>query len=331
MRFLLTHYSQGTKGGGNRFPGVVAAPFAMVKLGPDVEFAKTDAYSGYLPSGNIWGFSLMHESGTGRAPKYGVVSQMPVLGNVSNPIANFSQPRASPDQGNVGYYRSSLSNGITVELAATEHAGLYTYSFPSGSTPSVVVDISHVLPSFRGLGWEQHYSGGSFNVSEASHYTGSGVYNNGWNLSPDWTIYFCGKFSQRPAQSYTFIANENTTITNHTSSAVSGSQRLGGVFTFTGQNLTSRVGISFISTEKACKNLEAEITANTTMQTLVNDAKARWNNDILNKVQISTTNNTDLQLLYSSLYGMFLIPSNRTGENPEWSSEEPYYDDVCCF
>lgn len=47
------------------------APFAMVKLGPDIENATTDAYSGYLPAGNLTGFSMMHESGTGGAPKYG--------------------------------------------------------------------------------------------------------------------------------------------------------------------------------------------------------------------------------------------------------------------
>jgi putative alpha-1,2-mannosidase len=63
----MSHYSfsMGTKDGGNRFPGVVAAPFAMVKLGPDVQSGEADAYSGYLPTGNIWGFSMMHESGTG--------------------------------------------------------------------------------------------------------------------------------------------------------------------------------------------------------------------------------------------------------------------------
>ena len=27
------------------------------------------------------------------------------------------------------------------------------------------------------------------------------------------------------------------------------------------------------------------------------------------------------------MYGMFLLPSNRTGENPLWTSSEPYYDD----
>jgi hypothetical protein len=255
--------SQGTKGGGNRFPGVVARPFSFVKLGPDVESGKTDAYSGYLPSGNIWGFSMMHESGTGGAPKYGVVSQMPVVGNISNPVANFSQPRASPDQGSVGYYKSSLANGIVVELTATEHAGLYTYTYPNGSTPSVVVDVSHVLPSFRGLGWEQHYTGGSLSIADDGHYTGFGTYNNGWNLSPDWTIYFCGRFSQKPSRAYTFIAQRNTTVLNNGTSTVSGSEQLGGVFTFANSHLSSRVGVSFISAEKACANLDAEISEDT--------------------------------------------------------------------
>ncbi|KAH7079088.1 alpha-1,2-mannosidase family protein [Paraphoma chrysanthemicola] len=331
---ISTNYSgyvnvfQGTRSGGNRFPGVVAAPFAFVKLGPDVESGRTDAYSGYLPAGNIWGFSMMHESGTGGAPKYGVVSQMPVVGSVSDPIANFSQPRKSPDEGSVGYYKSSLANGVQVELGATERAGLYSYVFPNGNTSSIVVDVSHVLPSFRGLGWEQHYTSGSFGIYDDGHYTGSGTYNNGWNLSPDWTIYFCGRFSQRPSYAYTFLSSGNATVTNNGTSSVSGSGRLGGVFSFASTSLRSRVGVSFLSTEKACSNLDAEISEVIELQTLVDNAKARWNTEIFDKVQISTSNEADLQLLYSSLYGMFLIPSNRTGENPGWDSAEPYYDDV---
>lgn len=72
-----------------------------------------------------------------------------------------------------------------MELAATEHAGLYQYGFPTNSSPSIVVDISHVLPSFRGLGWEQHYSQGNFSFFTDGHYEGSGTYNNGWNLCKD--------------------------------------------------------------------------------------------------------------------------------------------------
>lgn len=126
----------------------------MVKLGPDVEDGTTDAYSGYLPTGNITGFSMMHESGTGGAPKYGVVNQMPVVGNLSNPLVDLGRNRSVPDEAEVGYYKSSLDSGVVVELAATEHAGLYNYSFSSGDG-NVVVDVSHVLPSFRGLGWGQ--------------------------------------------------------------------------------------------------------------------------------------------------------------------------------
>jgi putative alpha-1,2-mannosidase len=122
---------------------------------------------------------------------YRVVSQMPVLGTVANPLEDLSQDRATADEGRVGYYKSSLKNGITVELAASEHAGLYKYTFPRAT--SIVVDVSHVLPSFRGLGWEQHYSGGYFTIFSDGHYEGKGTYNNGWNLvSAHPTRYFKG-------------------------------------------------------------------------------------------------------------------------------------------
>lgn len=175
----------GTTGGGNMMPGVVSSPFAMVKLGPDVEDGTTDAYSGYLPSGNVTGFSMLHESGTGGAPKYGVVNQMPVVGNISNPLLDLGQNRSAPDTAQVGYYSSTLISGVTIEAASTEHAGLLQYTYPDGQG-SVVVDVSHVLPSFRGLGWGQGYAGGSFEILPNGSYIGHGTYNNGWNLGSYW-------------------------------------------------------------------------------------------------------------------------------------------------
>lgn len=38
-----------------------------------------------------------------------------------------------------------------------------------------------------------------------------------------------------------------------------------------------------------------------------------------------------LTQLYSYLYGMHLLPSNRTGENALWNSTEPHYDDIFTF
>lgn len=252
---------------------------------------------------------------------------MPAIGNVLDPLADLSQPRALADQGGVGWYKSSLANNITVELAATEHAGLYVYTFPEGvnGSSAIVVDVSHVLPSFRGLGWEQHYSGGTFKLVYDGHYEGSGTYNNGWNLSPDWTIYFCGKFNQVATSSRIFVEE---IASNDSFTYVAENVRLGGVFSFDDTEVTSRVGISFLSTTKACQSLDDEIDNGTSIQSLIEAARTRWNEDIFSKIQISSNSSNDLQLLYSSLYGMFLIPSNRTGENPRWSTGEPYYDDI---
>lgn len=251
---------------------------------------------------------------------------MPVTGiDDFNPLEDLSQDRKTSDEARVGYYKSSLANNVTIEVAATEHAGLYQYASPGPA--SIVVDVSHVLPSFRGLGWEQHYSRGNFGFFQDGHYEGSGTYNNGWNLSPDWNIYFCGRFNQRPLSIRTFKGTGTTLASYDTTPTVYGVERVGGVFAFAESRITSRVGVSFISTSQACENLDKEISAETTLESLVDAAKARWN-VALSRIQVSSENTADLQLLYSSMYGMFLLPSNRTGENPGWSSAEPYYDDV---
>jgi predicted alpha-1,2-mannosidase len=327
-----TNYSQytntflGSTGGGNGFPGVLAAPFAMVKLGPDVRSGTQDAYSGYLPDGQIFGFSMMHEHGTGGAPKYGVVSQMPAIGDLVNPLLDLGKNRTIPDVAEVGYYQSELQGGITVQLSASERAGFYQYTFPEQAQKAVVVDVSHVLPSFRGFGWGQEYSGGSFELTPDG-YTGHGIYNNGWNLSPDWTIFFCGHFDQPVASRQTFTGNGTTLYSYGNSSSTSGTDRQGGVFTFNSTTVTSRVGISFISTKQACSNVNTQVPIGTNLSTLVSKSQDRWAQDVFSKVKTSETNSTILTQLYSYLYGMHLIPSNRTGENSLWNSTEPSYDD----
>jgi predicted alpha-1,2-mannosidase len=328
----IPNYSQytnlflGSTGGGNGFPGVVAAPFAMVKLGPDVRSGTQDAYSGYLPEGQIFGFSMMHEHGTGGAPKYGVVSQMPVAGDLANPLLDLGRDRTTPDVAEVGYYRSELEGEIIVELSSSERAGFYQYTFREQAQKAVVVDVSHVLSSFRGFGWGQEYSRGGFELTRDG-YTGHGIYNNGWNLSPGWTIYFCGHFDQPIASKQIFTGNGTTLHFYGNSSSASGPDRLGGVFTFNTTSVSSRVGISFISTDQACSNVNTQMPAGTNLSMLVSKSQDRWAADVFSKVKTSETNETILTQLYSYLYGMHLIPSNRTGENSLWNSTEPSYDD----
>lgn len=68
-----------------------------------------------------------------------------------------------------------------------------------------------------------------------------------------------------------------------------------------------------------------------TFAELVQSTKDVWNSQILSKVTTSATNSTSLELLYTSLYFMNLIQTNQTGENPGWSSTEPYYSDIFTF
>lgn len=123
-------------------------------------------------------------SGTGGAPKYGVVAQMPAPGDVENPLEDQKIIRSAPDEMGVGYYKSFLANGISVELGATAKAGMFKYTFPENTTTAnVIVDVSHVLPSFRGQGLGQHYLGGNITVEtsgseEVVRYTGAGSYDN---------------------------------------------------------------------------------------------------------------------------------------------------------
>lgn len=174
------HGITGTQNGGNDFPGV-ARPFGMVKLGPDLLATGTDSYSGYLPNGNFSGFTMMHEQGTGGAPKYGTVPQLPLVRNIINPLSNIVVGRAVADQGSVGYYKAQTSDNVI--------AGMYQYTFPTPSTGNnILIDMSHVLPSFRGQGLGQGYAGGNFTIMADGHYEASGIYNNGWNRSPDWNI-----------------------------------------------------------------------------------------------------------------------------------------------
>ena len=86
-------------GGGDIFVGG-ALPFGVAKVGLDTTAANWSTATlngGWTPDGNVTGISMMHESGTGGSPKYGIVSQMP-LTSVDLPVnvldnLTYSQPR----------------------------------------------------------------------------------------------------------------------------------------------------------------------------------------------------------------------------------------------
>lgn len=77
--------------------------------------------------------------------------------------------------------------------------------------------------------------------------------------------------------------------------------------------------------------MNGQIPEGTDFASVVEETKSVLNTEILSKITTTTTNTTNLQLLYTSLYFMNLLPTNQTGENPGWTSSEPYYSDIFTF
>ena len=128
---------------------------------------------------------MLHESGTGGAPKYGVVPQMPLTSldgvNVLDNMT-YMQPRTAADAASVGYYKTQLKNGVTAEMSASQHAGIMQYTYPSQGSKYVLVDISHYLPTQDESQAEQLYSNGFIETSgDGVHYSGYGIWRGGWN------------------------------------------------------------------------------------------------------------------------------------------------------
>jgi putative alpha-1,2-mannosidase len=110
----------------------------------------------------------------------------------------------------------------------------------------------------------------------------------------------------------------------------SNADRIGSLFTFPSNSsvVKSKVGVSWISTDKACAFIDELGTWN--LQDTAQAATKTWEDEILSKIEVYDTRNTTLlTMFYSAMYRSALLPSNRTGENPFWDDGVPYVDDIC--
>ncbi|CDO77720.1 Glycoside Hydrolase Family 92 protein [Trametes cinnabarina] len=306
----------------------------MVKVGMDTD--SPDNHAGYdsNPSFSATGFSQLHDDGTGGSVPLSLWKIWPfaTCGDDnrfevcacdinSRKVLRKTLANGSPDDAaEPGYFVSNLSTDIRVELTATRRAALHRYTFPANATiPRIVVDItndgqqSNSLPIVHIDPDTGRVTGGA---SFAASF-GPGVYR----------AYTCVDFKGdgfdlgKPAEYGTYLGN----------SPIRG--LVDGLQEYTGYRNTAifvRVGVSFISTDQACTNAEAEIPTFDFDGTR-SAARAAWN-DILGRVQVETDGVDDdtVTLFYSSLYRTHISPADYTGENPLWNSTEPYYDSFYC-
>lgn len=308
----------GTEGEGNVFPGA-ALPFGMVKLGPD---CKGHSNSGYISGGTIEGFSHTHVSGTGGGAKYGNVLVKPWMGKIhlNDEGSTFSKEEAA-----AGYYTAFLEKPkVKAELTVAHNVGFHQYTFPKSDEANILIDAGHHL--FFGAQWAeaQELVGSEIRIISDTEVEGFNRVRHGWNFGGPYTVYFYARFEKAAKSTGTW---KNGELFPAEKVQYDSNDKTGAWFTFDtkeGEVLRLKVGISFLSTAKAKTNLDESI-AHWDFERTKKEAADKWNS-ILSKIDISGTDEQKT-VFYTSMYHAYLMPVNRTGENPKWKSDAPHYDD----
>ncbi|KAG1889430.1 glycoside hydrolase family 92 protein [Suillus subluteus] len=294
----------GTTNGGHVFPGATL-PHGMVKVGLDTDSPGNQA--GY--DANIT-FSL-HDSGTGGHSRLSNFKlwPLPECGsfsscNTSMFVRNDVTESSPDDAGSPGYFATNLCK---VELTASRRTALHRYTFPPSSRePRIVVDItndgliSNTEPVVNVNTTTGRVTGGarfasSFGPKRYSVYTCVDFKGDGYDF-------------EAPTEYGVWMDNapeqNSTQLIQLYSGFVS---EMGALLTFPPSSNSIHTTI------------------------LARVARGTWN-ELLSRIQVDTqgVDNEITELFYSSLYRMHISPADYTGENPNWSSTEPYYDSFYC-
>ncbi|NUT51838.1 MAG: glycoside hydrolase family 92 protein [Saccharothrix sp.] len=316
----------GTGGGaGNNFPGA-DVPFGMVQWSPDTV---THQHGGYFyEDDRIKGFSLTHLSGAG-CSTYQDIPITPFAGEVT------TSPAADPDRyvqtfshdnetASPGYYGVTLDSGTEVELTVTRRTGIGRFSYPGGSTSTLLVNTSGSIAgtddaevtigtnTISGWATSGRFCGADhryrvyFHAEFDQPFASIGTWRNG-AVTP-------GRSSERggsgvreglgdapktlDAQHDPDVKAEDTTVSGPGS---------GGWVTFADPDVTLRVGLSFVSIDGAKANLKAE-NKGKTFDAVHAAARQAWN-ERLNQVKVTGGTDAQRTTFYTALYHSLLQPN----------------------
>jgi predicted alpha-1,2-mannosidase len=314
----------GVDWGGNTFVGS-AIPFGMVKLGPDMEtFDGRRSGFGYSSNGVILGFSHLHLSGA--QGKYGNILVAPTTGPLD--VTDIKSPRTG-EANQLGYYAAMLTRYQTkAELTSSRRVGFHRYTFPASQQSHVTINVASALG--LGTGWEaQTFLGAELHLTSNHEAQGVARFTGGWNRGGEYKVYYYMVLDTPAEATQTWTGK---TLTAAKDATVGASTPIGASFDFAtkaNQVIQAKVGISFISAEQAKQNVQQEIPA-WNFAAVHNAATALWNAELA-KLNLVGASDSQRRQLYTAMYHIMLMPTDRTGENPDWRSSEPYYDDYYCI
>ena len=315
----------GTQGEGNTYPGP-SAPFGMIQLGPDTDRDLWETASGYEYSDtSIMGFTLTHLTGTG-IPDLGDFLFMPqigepklVAGPKDNPDSGY-RARYSHDQeaASAGYYKVKLlNNNVTVELTASERAGMMRFTFPQSEQACIMTDLQHFLSGKRfKLIWSH------VRVEDPATITGFHLVN-GW--ARERYLYFAARYS-RPFDHYRIMSNGKEVkydsfvtyrFRSRNEAAGTNLQFLAEYKTRPNEVIFVKVSVSAVSAANALQNLDSEIPkADWDFDRIVRQTRDKWDRE-LSRIEIEGSQR-DKETFYTGMYHAFLAPNLYEDVNGEY-------------
>ncbi|GAQ05719.1 hypothetical protein ALT_3040 [Aspergillus lentulus] len=332
----------GSTNGGNVFAGA-SLPYGMAKAVADVDGQNTGGFA--TDGSHVVGFSSMHDSGTGGNPSLGNFPIFPqycpddVLDNCRFPKAARGVHYVNDSVvARPGHFALALENGIQAEMTVSEHAALYRFTFPSSTaqdgselSPLILVDLTDA--------WDSRQNASIKVDAENGRITANGTFLPSFGAG-SYVSYFCADFGGGAVKDSGIWVNDRAGAEPQELFATRGFNlfylQAGGFMRFKrpeGGTVTVRVGMSFISSEKACENAEKEIPhPEDDFDMLRQRAESAWREKLSPiSVQAGGVAEEFLESFWSGVYRTMLSPQDLTGENPLWRSDEPYYDSFYCI
>lgn len=264
-------------------------PFGMVNLFPDTRVDGAWG-SGYVyGEEEIQGFSHIH------GWQLAGVSVMPVVNDSSIRNIRTTLPSAfshDDEVAEVGYHRVILQDdGIEAELTATNRVGFHRYTYPAGTTPKVVINLSD------NLGPSKMAKAKIRQVSD--HELKGYVVNDRTVRRPHQVkVYFHIVFDGRIQR----IDGWRGLQALEDIRGVKG-MNPGMILTFdeaSGQQIMMKVGISYVCARQAKKNMEAEL-PHWNFNSVVTEAKDEWN-EWLSQIEVEGGSLQDRRRFYTDLW-----------------------------
>ncbi|KAG6010904.1 hypothetical protein E4U21_002574 [Claviceps maximensis] len=327
----------GTTNGGNVFPGATL-PYGLAKAVADVDGQNTGGFG--MDGSNVTGFSSIHDSGTGGNPSLGNFPLFPQLchdDDLNNCMFRVgdrkTRYRLDSVSAKPGQFGIQLDSGVQVNMTVSEHAALYKFKFPefANNHPLVLLDLTDL--------WKSRQNA-SVRVDEKSgKMVGNGTFLPSFGAG-SYDLHFCVEFFGAEVHD-TGVWVNNRAGTEPKQIYVTRGFNLfyleaGAFATFqpgSDNTVTARVGLSFKSSEQACRSAEMEIPHPlNNFDSLVKKAQQEWREKLSPvSVKLGGADEDLLVSFWSGIYRNMISPQNYTGENPHWDTGMPYFDSFYCI